>query len=146
LIEFFAESGLVMLNKLKKLFVNNQDYHREVKSYYYDMGKAVWSDRNYNKFAEEGYCKNVIAYRSINIIAKNAGAVEWQIGHYEDGKFVNLENHHLLNLIKLPNPLMKSSSLIEVITHYLLIAGKCYVLAVKNDQRVDNYISYALTE
>ena len=45
------------MNILKNIFQKN-NYHRnnEIKSYYQPLGKAVWSDRNYEMFAKEG-CK-----------------------------------------------------------------------------------------
>ncbi len=39
-------------------------------TYMTQPGKAVWSPRNYEKFADEAYTKNVIAYRAISIIAR----------------------------------------------------------------------------
>ena len=38
-------------------------------------GRAVWSPRRFDAFAEEAYQKNVIAFRAINLVSRAAASV-----------------------------------------------------------------------
>ena len=38
-------------------------------------GRAVWTPRRFDSFAEEGYRKNVIAFRAINLVTRAAASV-----------------------------------------------------------------------
>ena len=62
---------------IKNLFreKKSQKNFNEVKAFYQPLGKAVWSDRNYEVFAREGYVKNVVAYKCISMLAKNASSI-----------------------------------------------------------------------
>ena len=47
------------------------------RSYMVMPGQAVWMDRNYCQFAQEGYIKNVIANRSINMVAWSGASIRY---------------------------------------------------------------------
>ena len=38
-------------------------------------GKPVWMNRDYQRFADEAYIRNVIAYRSIHMVSSGAASV-----------------------------------------------------------------------
>ncbi len=42
-------------------------------------GRALWSPRRFDSFAEEGYRRNVIAYRAVNQVARAAASVPWRV-------------------------------------------------------------------
>src|SRR3972149_1457936 len=42
-----------------------------------NVGQPRWMDRRYDKLADEGYKRNVIAYRCIRVIAHGAANVPW---------------------------------------------------------------------
>ncbi len=93
-------------------------------------GRAVWSPRRFDAFAEEGYRRNVIAYRAVNQIARAVASVSWRaFRNRADGRRA-LETHPILSLLARPNPAMAQSEFIEAVTGYLLIAGNSFVEAV----------------
>lgn len=98
------------------------------RSYYQDIGKAVWTDRNYVHLAEESYIKNVIANRCISIITKSASSVKIHIRNKNNGEIV--ENHNIMNLLKKPNPLLGQTDFFETIYAHKLISGNVFIEAV----------------
>ena len=42
-------------------------------------GRAVWSPRRFDAFAEEAYQKNVVAFRAINQVSRAAASVPWRL-------------------------------------------------------------------
>lgn len=89
-------------------------------------GKPAWTARTYTRLAEEGYEKNVIVYRCINLIAKNLAMPPWIL--YEGDR--EIERHPLVDLIENPNPLQTRTAFLEALTSYLLLDGNAYVQAV----------------
>ena len=45
---------------------------------------AVWSDKRYDRLAEESYLKNAIAFRCITIIASAVASVPWELFRESD--------------------------------------------------------------
>ena len=73
----FKQKG-VNNNKIqKKHFL--ESYTGGYNSMLHNIGKPVWSNRNYDKFADEGYVKNVIAHRSVSLIAHSAKNIEFML-------------------------------------------------------------------
>ncbi len=89
-------------------------------------GRAVWSPRRFDAFAEEGYRRNVIAYQAVNRVARAVASVTWRA--FEGRRA--LESHPILALLARPNPVMARGEFLEAVTGYLLIAGNSYVEAV----------------
>ncbi|WCR57738.1 phage portal protein [Wolbachia endosymbiont of Ctenocephalides felis wCfeJ] len=95
-----------------------------------------WSELSYASFAEEGYVKNVIAFRAINMIANAASSVPlvlYQLTH--QGKS-QLKVHPLLKLLYSPNPRVSKSEFIEGIVTYRLISGNAYVLMIESNKKL----------
>lgn len=88
--------------------------------------QPVWTPRQYDTLAEEGYQKNIIVYRCVTLIARGVASVPWQL--YKGNN--SLESHPLLSLLNHPNPLQGLSRFMEDLTAYLLLAGNVYVEAV----------------
>lgn len=95
----------------------------------WNVGQAVWSDRRYDRFADEAYVRNAIAFRCTKLIASNAAAVPWLL-HKRKGE---IENHKLLDLLKRPAPMMGGATLFEAFYAYLLLSGNGYLEAVGPD-------------
>lgn len=93
----------------------------------HNLGKPVWTPRDYESFAREGYIKQVIAYRCIRTIATSASCVPWMLF---DGDREITDNHPLLNLWSRPNPQMAASEFVETIVGYYLVAGNSYIEAI----------------
>lgn len=92
--------------------------------------RASKTNHDYGLMAAEGYEKNVIVYRCINLIAKNLALPPWVL--YEGGHA--LSHHFLLTLIAQPNPLQTRYAFLEELASYLLIDGNAFVEAVyQND-------------
>ena len=96
-------------------------------------GRAVWTPRRFEAFAEEAYKRNVIAFRAISQVTRAAASVPWRLfrgagGRAEGGRQA-LETHALLDLLARPNPMMARAEFIEAVTGYLLIAGNSYIEA-----------------
>ena len=129
-----------MLNFFKKnLFSSN--YKNNSKNFSQVLNfkpEAKWMKREYKKFADEAFCKNVIAHRSITLIARAAASVQWQAAEVNQysGSSENLEYHPILGLLKRPNPINSGVEFFETIISYLMIAGNSYINIIKNSQNI----------
>jgi HK97 family phage portal protein len=90
------------------------------------LGRAKWTPRRYDKLAEEGYARNVIAFRCIREIAQSAAAVPLMLFQRER----ELVRHPVLALLNRPNPQQGRAALLESVLSQMLIAGNAYVEAV----------------
>lgn len=97
---------------------------------YSHIGQAVWTPRQYDRLTEEGYRKNVIVYRAVNLIARGAASVPWRLYRGND----ELHQHPLLDLLHTPNPRLGGSAFIESMLNYLLLSGNSYIEAVCDTQ------------
>lgn len=109
---------------------------REYHSYVYAPGKPVWSGRDYQRFSQEGYIRNVIAHRAISLVAKGASNIPWQVHLQQGGRLSNLSNHPILRLLNRPNPVNSGKSLLEELYSHRLIGGNSYLLRVTNSQNI----------
>ena len=103
-----------------------------------EPGKPVWTPREYARFADEGYKKNVVAYRCISLIAQNVSCIPWVL--QRDGHSV--PEHPVMKLLASPNPSTMGKELLEKVISYRMISGNAYVLALTADNRVQEL--YAL--
>ncbi|PZP83948.1 MAG: phage portal protein [Azospirillum brasilense] len=94
------------------------------------LGQPVWMRRDYAKFADEGYRRNVIAHRCIAMVASAAASVPWKLSEKRRGGSRFLEQHALLDLLDRPNPLQGSTELCEQLFTHRLIAGNAFLHAV----------------
>ena len=92
-------------------------------------GRAVWSPRRFDAFAQEAYAKNVIAFRAINQVSRAAASVPWRLTRRRGGALERLATHPLLDLLARPNPMMARSEFIEAVTGFYLIAGNAFIEA-----------------
>ena len=88
-------------------------------------GAAKWSNRDYRAFADQGYRKNLVAYRAISIVARAVASVPWVLFRRE----TEIGEHPLLDLLMRPNPMMGGSEFFEAVTAFHQIAGNSYVEA-----------------
>lgn len=96
----------------------------------HQVGRPVWTPRRYDKLAEEGYKKNVIAYRCVDMTAKAAAMVPWTLFERRGGTLAELTEHPLLDLLARPNPGQGRTALLEALFATFLIAGNGYLEAV----------------
>lgn len=99
----------------------------------FNLGQAVWTPRRYDKFAEEGYQKNVVAYSSIREVAKGASSVPWRLYRNRGEKRIEIKDHPLLKLLKRPNPMQGGACFLESVYGFFMISGNAYIEAVGPD-------------
>ncbi len=99
------------------------------------VGRAVWTPRNYEAFAREAYEQNVIAYRSINEVSTAAASVPWKLFRTaSDGKErEEIKEHPLLKILRQPNPQQGGSEFCEAVLGYFQLAGNSYIEAAGPD-------------
>jgi len=91
----------------------------------------IWSNNNPIKLSEEGYKKNVIAFRCIEEVARSAASVPLKLyRHKGDGDKEEEFNHPLNLLLKRPNPQESLARLIHSLVGYYNITGNTYFEAV----------------
>lgn len=92
------------------------------------VGNPVQSPRTYASFTNEGYAKNVVVYRCVQMIAKAASGIEWELySKRMGGKPVEIENHPILDLLKSPNPTQAQSAFFESLVAYYCLTGNSYI-------------------
>ena len=100
-----------------------------------EAGRPVWSKRRFDAFAEEGFRKNVIAFRAVGEVAQGADSVPWRLFRRAGGRRVAVDAHPLAALLARPNPLQAGPALFEAVYGYRLIAGNAFVEAVAPEGR-----------
>ena len=90
-------------------------------------GQAVWSPRNYESFAKEAYCENVVAFQSINRVADAVASINWDVFRGEQ----ELSAHPLIDLMKRPNPQQSGKEYVRALVSFYLIAGNSYAERVE---------------
>lgn len=103
----------------------------------HNLGRPVWTKRDIAAIAEAGYQRQVIAGRSVDIIAQAVGSVRWRLfrGAAMD---TEIEAHPLLDLLRRPNPQMGGAEFFTALISYLMIAGNGYVEAAGPDRGAPN--------
>jgi len=92
------------------------------------VGRPKWTPRRYECLADEGFRKNVIAYRCATMVATAAAGVPWLIYNVRGDE---IEDHPALRLMDQPNPLQDGVSFLENIFLNLQISGNAYIEAVQ---------------
>lgn len=92
------------------------------------LGQAIWTPKQYDKLAEEGYNQNVWVYRCIQAIAEASAGVDWLVYQKDSkGHLKELEGHAVLDLLDRPNEFMSKKEFIETVVAYLLLSGNSYI-------------------
>lgn len=93
-------------------------------------GHAVWMRRDYSKFADEGFRRNVIAYRAITLVAQAAAGIPWKLALRKGKRVEVLEQHPILALLRRPNPSQGGVALLEALLTHRMIAGNAFLHAI----------------
>lgn len=93
----------------------------------YRVGQPAWTQRHPEKLAEEGYQKNVIAFRCIKMIASGMASVPWVLKSGRGKTETELDDHPSLKLLRSPNPWQSGPVFFEGHYAYGLIAGNNYL-------------------
>ncbi|MDR3156255.1 MAG: phage portal protein [Holosporaceae bacterium] len=128
-----------MLNLLKNLTDKMDRKKGRDKSdsffFYHHINDPRWTQCRYDALSEEGFQKNVVAFRSVNLIAKGVASIPISVVNCDDGT----ENSIATNLLKNPTPRQGRGTFFENIVNYLLIAGNAFVhYCSLSDDDMDN--------
>lgn len=99
----------------------------ESRSAWVSLGQPSWTGRAYEQLAKEGYRKNVIANRSIRIIAESAASIPFVLYRGDEP----IKQHAVLDILNTPNPLQSGKALLESFYAYLQISGNTYLEVVE---------------
>lgn len=97
------------------------------RSLLYSPGKPVWMGRDYERFAEEGYIRNVVAHRAVSLIAEAAADVPWRLFDIAGEQPRHVPMHPVLKLLNKPNPLQGGAELFQSLYAYRMISGNGYL-------------------
>lgn len=92
--------------------------------------QPVWMRRDFARFADEGYKRNVVAHRCITMIAVAAASVPWKLAEKRTRSTRFLESHPLLTLLNHPNPMQGGTEFCETFYTQRLISGNAFLHAV----------------
>lgn len=90
------------------------------------LGEPIWTPKNFENLAREGFEQNVWVYRCIMAIAQAAAGVPWLLYERRQGNVREIEQHPLLDLIQRPNPLQSKQEYTEAVVAFLLLSGNAY--------------------
>ena len=89
---------------------------------------AVWSEQNFESYAKEAYLKNIIAFRCIDMIAKDVSSVPWELfRNAAEGKRELVTDHYVVDLLKRPNPTESLNFLILKLISFLVLSGNSFL-------------------
>ncbi len=94
------------------------------------IGKPKWTPRRYDAQVEEGFRRNVVAYRCVTMIASAIANVPWLLYNAADEE---MEDHPFLALLDHPNPAQDGVSFLESLVINLETSGNAYIEAVRPD-------------
>lgn len=90
------------------------------------LGQPVWTPKNFENLAKEGFEQNVWVYRCVMAIAQAAAGVPWLLYEKRRGNVREIESHALLDLLRRPNPLQSKQEYTEAVVAFLLLSGNAY--------------------
>lgn len=96
------------------------------------LGRPVWTPRDYEAFAREGFMQNAIVYRAVRMIAEAAASVPLLL--YEGD--AEIDDHPLRDLLARPSLDHTGTDFLEAWYGYLLVSGNGYVEAVAVDGKL----------
>ena len=96
----------------------------------FGSGRPAATPRRYDKLAEEGFQKNAIVFRCVNLISECAAAVPWTLFRRRGGARERVELHPLLALLDRPNPTQGGAAFFKAVYAFRLLSGNSYIEAV----------------
>ena len=125
-----------MLNKVLSGFQHDSVNKKRGRSFtdYFDISNAIWGSRDYTSFSCDGYMRNVVAFRSINMVADSIASVKLNLyrSNNVNAKLPVIE-HPVLDLLEEPNSIMSGIEFVKSIVSHLMISGNAYIYKLGND-------------
>lgn len=94
--------------------------------------RPQWTPRSYDQLAKEGYQKNVIVYRCVNLIAKGCGSIQWELCQRRK----RIKSHALLRLMQHPNFQQSGAAFVETVVAFLLLSGNSYIQVMHDEDGI----------
>ncbi|WOI53990.1 phage portal protein [Parvularcula sp. LCG005] len=94
------------------------------------MGQPSWTGRDSASLTTNGFGRNVIAYRCVQMIADAASAVPLILCQAGERQY----DHPLCRLLRSPNPDQTGQALLEEVYGHLQIHGNAYLEIIDGDQ------------
>lgn len=91
------------------------------------IGRPVWTERNFKQFADEGYRKNPIVFKCVDLTARSIAAIPLYL---MDKNGNEIDKHPALDLLKMPNKEAAGAKFFESVVAYRLLAGNSYLVAI----------------
>lgn len=117
-----------MLNILK--YFNKNENTKQHFFAYANCDEPIWTSNDYESTVNEGFIKNVIAYRSINLLSKSIASIPVKFFVSDKDSPVNSK---LEKLLFRPNKFQGKFAFFENLVNYLLVSGNSYI-HIKNKE------------
>lgn len=91
------------------------------------LGRPVWTPKDYEKLAREGYQQNVIAYSAISKKSEAVANLPIVLQQMKGTRWEEIEAHPVLQLLEFPNPGQDGEAFIRALCTAYEIAGNAYV-------------------
>lgn len=125
------------LSRIRDIFVGPST--KQVATMPYWMADSVesakWTARRPEDFAEEGYKKNVTAFRATFEVAQDFSSITWVLRRRTRDSFEDIVDHPLLELFRRPNPFMAWPQLTFRLAASYILAGNAYLRVVSPENR-----------
>lgn len=119
-----------MINLLKHF--NNRRSMSESIVFYHSANDPRWTPCEYEAVSEEGFQKNVIAFRSINLISRGIASIPMTLENKSDTPKLNANKLDIL--LNRPNQQQSRGVFFEHLVNYLLISGNAFIHWSENGQ------------
>lgn len=103
-------------------------------SYVFDSYVPRWSSRDYAKFSEEAYIKNVVANHAIKLVSTTAASLPIKCYKLHNNHKQPFESHPVMKLLARPNPCQSGVEMLEAIYSYRQIAGDAFMLGAFDER------------
>lgn len=91
------------------------------------LGRPVWTPRNYEQLAKEGYRQNVIAFAAIAAKAQAVANLPIVLQDMRGGRWEEVEAHPVLRLLEAPNEAQDGEAFMRSLVTAYEISGNGYV-------------------
>ncbi len=101
---------------------------------YKGIGGVRWPEKDYQKYCQETYMKNVIGFRAVKLIADAFASVPWKLySRNKAGDKTEIFNTFYNKIIDRANPWESFNTIKSASISYLLLSGNSYIERVKPD-------------
>lgn len=99
--------------------------------YLMTAGTIIWTPREYEQLAQEGYNNSVTVYACVNTIARAIMGIRWGVFREDQaGRFVEVTEHPIRSLLARPNPRLSLPAFLETVVGFWLLSGNSYIVFV----------------